>query len=147
MSLEPEAGLVISYDFLWKEDQQEGADYGSKDRPCAIIFTITAEDEGGHRVVVCPITHSPPSDDQSAVEISPRIAAHLGLDGDKMWIKTDAVNVLTWSKDMIPIGVMPVEKGKWSYGMLPDKISEEVINQVRENSRNRTLDQVERDDQ
>ena len=105
-----------------------------------------ASTQDQHPFVVCPITHSPPSNLQSAVKISSELAAHLGLDGDRMWIKTDAVNEFTWEKDMIPIGVSPVNPGSWSYGMLPDKISEEVIKQARNHSQAQVLEYVRHDE-
>ncbi len=146
MSLKPEVGLVINDDFLWKEDQITGVEYGFKDRPCAIILAVEFRNDGSKRIVVCPITHSPPSNLQSAVEISSKLAAHLGLDGDRMWIETDAVYEFTWEKDLIPIGISPVKPGSWSYGMPPDKISEEVIRQVRNHNQAQVLEYVRRDE-
>lgn len=145
MILEPKAGLVIRYDFLWKENQSAGVHYGFKDRPCAIILVIKSHEDESRRVVVCPVTHSP-SDDDNAVEIPARVASHMGLDSTKMWIKTDIINQFTWQKDMIPIGIVPTMSGEWSYGMLPDKIMKKVIKQVTKNSQGRALDQVNRDE-
>jgi uncharacterized protein YifN (PemK superfamily) len=92
MRLVPEIGLVIRYDFPWWNEQLAGAKFESRDRPVAIILVVSAKENAGSRVIVCPITHSPPRVGQDAVEISSKIAAHLGLDGDRMWIKTDIVN-------------------------------------------------------
>ncbi len=45
MSLpEPELGLVIRYSYLWKSEHDAGRDEGSKDRPCAIVLSVTAGD-------------------------------------------------------------------------------------------------------
>jgi uncharacterized protein YifN (PemK superfamily) len=94
--LEPKAGLVIRYDFLWRREHAVGAEHGSKDRPSAVVMVVRAKEDGRRRVVVCPITHTPPAGGQSAVEIPTKLARHLGLDDQKMWIKTDAVNLLDW---------------------------------------------------
>ena len=69
---EPETGLVISYSYLWKEDEKQGQTEGRKDRPCAIVLAVDDPDpkaDGRTQVAVAPITHSPPHDPNVAVEI------------------------------------------------------------------------------
>jgi hypothetical protein len=78
---EPEVGLVISYSYLWKEEEEQGLVEGRKDRPCAIVLTVevpAAESNCRKQVAVAPITHSPPHDPNVAVEIPPRVKEHLG---------------------------------------------------------------------
>jgi len=41
----PAPGLVISYAYLWRDQDAAGATEGRKNRPCAIIVT-TVDDEG-----------------------------------------------------------------------------------------------------
>jgi len=41
---EPEAGLVISYSYLWKEEEERGQTEGHKDRPCAIVLAVDDPD-------------------------------------------------------------------------------------------------------
>jgi hypothetical protein len=82
---EPEVGLVISYSYLWKEEEEQGMVEGRKDRPCATVLTIevpAAESNRRKQVIVAPITHSPPHDPNVAVEIPPRVKEHLRLDGE-----------------------------------------------------------------
>jgi hypothetical protein len=96
---EPEAGLVISYSYLWKEEADRGQVEGRKDRPCAIILTIDhpgSTAQGLRQVAVAPITHSPPYDPHVAIEIPLRVKQHLGLDGERSWVILDEVNVFTW---------------------------------------------------
>jgi hypothetical protein len=83
---EPQVGLVISYSYLWSEEAEQGQIEGRKDRPCAIIVALEhaiSETEHRKQVVVVPITHSPPRDLASCVEIPPRVKAHLGLDSER----------------------------------------------------------------
>jgi len=70
---EPLPGLVIRYSYLWHDEILEGRDEGQKDRPCAIIAAIRAEDNGETRVLVLPVTHTPPADPDLAIEIPPRV--------------------------------------------------------------------------
>ena len=60
MSFKPEPGLVIRYDFLWKNEEKVGHLEGVKDRPCVIVLVSSLEKAQPRKVVICPITHSPP---------------------------------------------------------------------------------------
>ena len=98
-------------------------------------------------VLLCPITHSPPVNERSAVEIPARVARHLALDSDRSWIKTDQVNTVVWPKGRLPYGVVPLANREWSYGQLPRALGELVLNQVLEHSQRRALGNVLRDDE
>ncbi len=37
---EPRPGLVISYSYLWRDQNEAGETEGRKDRPCAIIAAV-----------------------------------------------------------------------------------------------------------
>jgi mRNA-degrading endonuclease toxin of MazEF toxin-antitoxin module len=87
----PEPGLVISYAYLWRREQQQGHEEGRKVRPAVIILAVRAEPSGAPRVTVAPITHSPPSDPDLAVELPGRVKTHLGLDDQRSWIVIDEV--------------------------------------------------------
>ena len=145
MPLDPEPGLVIRYDFLWKHEEKRGQEQGVKDRSCAVVLATKPKEDGSRTVMLAPITHSPPRTDETAIEVPAKVGQHLGLDDDRSWIKTHQVNTLTWPKDQIPFGVVQTKQGDWSQGMLPDKLSEKVFNQVRENAQERTLQTIARD--
>ena len=73
---EPEVGLVISYSYLWKEEEERGQVEGRKDRPCAIVLAIDhpdAEADGHKQVAVVTITHLPPHDPNVEGAAAPRI--------------------------------------------------------------------------
>lgn len=145
MALTPKAGLVVRYDFLWKDEANQGQEHGRKDRPCAIILTTSKNKDGSREVILCPLTHAPPAKDQHAVEMPAKVAAHLGLDPDKCWIKTHEINTLIWEKDHIPFGVSVARKGHWSFGMLPHQLTKRAFEQVRFYAQNRILKNVKRD--
>ena len=44
MTFQPQAGLVIRYDYLWKSKHDAGRTDGVKNRPCAII--LATQDKG-----------------------------------------------------------------------------------------------------
>lgn len=63
----PHPGLVVSYAYLWADENARGRDGGVKDRPCAIVVARrVAEDRT--IVTVVPVTHAPPRDVRAAIE-------------------------------------------------------------------------------
>lgn len=139
MPLVPEPGLVIRYDFLWKEEQDAGAEQGYKDRPCAVILTSTPREDGSRLVMLCPITHSPPQEGETGVEIPARVAHYLHLDEEHSWIKTHQVNTLIWEKDRLPFGLAKAYGDEWSFGQLPQQIGRQAFEQVHKNAQQRNL--------
>jgi hypothetical protein len=144
MTLVPEPGLVICYDFLWKEDRARGVESGAKDRPSAIILVVKSDTDSSSKVVVCPVTHTPPRRSRDGIEMPRKVATHLGLDEEQMWIKTDVVNVMTWEDGQVPFGVTPAKRSGWEFGILPDKLSKKIIESVLTNMRSGDLDQISR---
>jgi hypothetical protein len=65
----PEAGLVISYSYLWHPEQQAGREEGRKERPSVVVLSIVRKGDGATVVTVLPITHSAPDEAGSAVAI------------------------------------------------------------------------------
>ena len=72
----PVPGLVIRYSYLWHSEHLAGREEGEKDRPCAIVAALRpADDAGETRVLVLPVTHSPPAQAALAVEIPAQVKA------------------------------------------------------------------------
>ncbi|MCB1832781.1 MAG: type II toxin-antitoxin system PemK/MazF family toxin [Geminicoccaceae bacterium] len=110
----PHPGLVISYSYLWANKHRRGQEEGRKDRPCAIV--VARQTAGGETVTtVVPVTHTPPHDPASALELPASIKKHLGLDDERSWIILDEVNDFFWPGP----DLRPVEPGKIAYGVLP----------------------------
>lgn len=125
----PEIGLVIRLAYLWSHDYYEGRSEASKDRPCVIV---SCTNEG--RVFVFPITHSSPREADTAIELPPRVKAHLGLDEAPSWIIIDECNSFDWpGYDMRPMAL-----GRFDYGHLPprlfDRIRQAVAKKIQINS-------------
>jgi len=123
---EPKPGLVIRYAFLWHEAAARGQEEGDKDRPCAIV--MTTRNEGARPLVlVLPVTHSPPSDPDLAVEIPAQTKRRLGLDDQRSWIMVTDANRFLWPGP----DLRPREPGVAEsvvYGYLPAS----VFNAVRD---------------
>ena len=64
---------------LARREARRGREEGSKERPCAVALALRREG-GGTTVVVAPITHSPPRDAHSGVEIPAAAKPRRGLD-------------------------------------------------------------------
>jgi hypothetical protein len=66
-----------------------------KDRPCAVVLAFQDE-EKRTRVYALPITHSPPTEGDDAVEIPSVVKARLGLDSERSWVVVTEANVFGW---------------------------------------------------
>jgi hypothetical protein len=119
----PEIGLVISFSYLWREEAEQGHLEGKKARPCAIVLAQIEDTERRQQVVVVPVTHSPPTNPDRAVEIPPRVKRHLGLDDEQSWILLDDFNVFTWPGfDLRPVP----GSDRYDYGLLPPMFFEQL---------------------
>jgi hypothetical protein len=120
----PEPGLVISYAYLWHHEHEAGRDEGQKDRPSVIVLAVEREADDATIVTVLPITHSPPADPASAVEIPPPVKRHLGLDDDRSWIVVDEGNEFLWpGYDLRKIP----RADRYDYGFLPPRFFNQVL--------------------
>lgn len=116
----PLAGQVISYAYLWQTEHQRGQEEGLKDRPCAVILVVTNQD-GNEIVTALPITHTPPSNPDSAVEIPPATKRRLGLDDARSWVVLTEANRFTWpGPDLRPM--RRSEAASVLYGELPGSL-------------------------
>jgi hypothetical protein len=114
---EPVPGLVIRYSYLWHSEHMAGHEEGRKDRPCAIVLALT-RGETGKEVVVLPVTHSPPSKEQPAIEIPPAVKLRLGLDGQRSWVVLSEANLFSWpGPDLRP--AVNGDLSTVSFGLLP----------------------------
>jgi hypothetical protein len=120
----PLPGLVVRYSYLWRSEYLRGQEEGVKDRPCAVLLTV-ADDAGEQKVIVLPITHTPPSDPADAVEIPAATKRRLGLDNAASWIVLTEANRFTWpGPDLRP--AVPGDPTSVAYGVLPRALYERV---------------------
>jgi hypothetical protein len=92
---QPVPGQVIRYSYLWRSEYRRGQEEGVKERPCVLVLLL-ADKEGGQRVTVLPVTHTPPSDPALAVEIPHPTKQRLGLDDARSWVVLSEANRFTW---------------------------------------------------
>jgi len=114
----PVPGLVIRYGYLWHSEHLAGREEG-KDRPCAIVAAMhPADDAGETRVLVLPVTHSPPAQSAIAMEIPAPVKERLHLDADRSWVVLSEWNEFLWPGPDVrraPGG----DASSVAYGMLP----------------------------
>jgi hypothetical protein len=110
----PTPGLVFRYNYWWERDASAGRGVG-KERPACLI--LASERVGQDTfVLILPITHQPPREEDAAVEIPAAIKRRLGLDTDRSWIILSEANEDVWpSPDIRPI---PGKPGMFEYGYL-----------------------------
>ena len=115
----PRIGLVIRYAFLWSHEKDAGAFESAKDRPCAIVVASRPEGATDTTVFVVPVTHRQPTTTDGWVELPPRTARALGLDGERHWVIVTELNRFIWpGYDLRPIP----QSGAYEYGILPKDV-------------------------
>lgn len=120
----PRPGLVIRYSYLWLSEYRRGQEEGVKDRPCVVLLTLT-ENEGEQKVVVLPVTHTPPRVPAHAVEIPAATKRRLGLDDDRSWIVLTESNRFAWpGPDLRP--ATPGDAASIVHGFLPQALFDQV---------------------
>jgi len=138
----PVPGLVIRYSYLWRSEHRRGQEEGVKDRPCAVIL-VTSGDEGEQVVTVLPITHTPPSNPELAVEIPHPTKVRLGLDDGRSWIVLAEANRFVWPGPDLRFA-RPGDLDSAAYGLLPRAFFKEVTTKFREAVRARRAGLVPR---
>ena len=118
---EPVPGLVIRYSYLWHFEHQQGNEEGLKDRPCAIIAAIRTDDDKNLRVLVLPITHTPPEQGKPAIEIPAPVKRRLGLDDERSWVVLTEWNDFVWPGPDLR-RVSGAEDNSVAYGMFPPSL-------------------------
>jgi hypothetical protein len=120
----PEPGLVISYAYLWHDEQKAGREEGTKDRPSVIVVAVTREDDDATLVTVLPITHRELENPAEAVEIPQVVKRHLGLDDARSWVIVSEGNEFVWpGYDLRKIS----SSDRYDYGFLPPRFFEQII--------------------
>jgi hypothetical protein len=138
----PEIGLVIRHAYLWWNEARAGREEGLKDRPCVIVHTV----ENEHReteVYIAPITHTPPKGPERAMEVPKATKARLRLDAQNSWIITTEVNRFIWPGP----DIRAVPGGRPAYGLLPAAMTRDLVRQIKNHARDRSLLVVGRNDQ
>lgn len=117
----PPIGHVVAYEYLWASQAGERQD-GAKTYPAALVMASQIED-GTVITYALGISHKAPTEDERALEVPPKLARWLGLDGKPMWIYTDQLNVFAWpGPDLRPadhLSDRPSAKGTCVIGELP----------------------------
>lgn len=119
---EPKVGWVFRYSYLWHWQFLEGREEGDKDRPALVLAIVAHLDDGTAAVRVLPITHTPPSNMEDAIEIPPATKRRLGLDDQPSWIVLTESNRFAWPGP----DVRPIDSETGYFGPLPPALFAEV---------------------
>jgi hypothetical protein len=109
---------------LWWHEHRQGREEGGKDRPCAIVLAVQDRDNAT-RVVVVPVTHTPPVRPETALELPTAIKRHLGLDTERSWVVLSESNLFEWpGPDLRRIGNR--DDSSVAFGFLPPRFFAEL---------------------
>jgi hypothetical protein len=121
-----------------------GREEGTKDRPCAIILALRDNGDDS-QVLVVPVTHSPPDDRSTALELPQAVKQHLGLDTERSWVVLSESNLFDWlGPDMRRVGDR--DDSSVAYGFLPPKLFAELCRRflaLEATSRSRRVQRTE----
>jgi hypothetical protein len=88
------------------------------------VLAVERESDGATLVTILPITHSPPRDRTSSVEIPLPVRRHLGLDDDRSWIVVAEGNEFLWPG--YDLRRLP-QSDRYDYGFLPPRFFSQVL--------------------
>lgn len=126
----PEAGDVIHYTYLWKDEAARGLEEGSKTRPCLVV-SARVEPKG---LVVRVVPISTRSYTNEAISIPERVRAILGLSDRSVIIPTE-INRFVW----VGPDVAPLRDGSALYGKVPPRLFDQVRNAILKKRRDEII--------
>jgi mRNA-degrading endonuclease toxin of MazEF toxin-antitoxin module len=137
---DPEVGLVVHFNYLWAREARAGRDEARKSRPCAIVISFRRAADGARIALLAPITHSPPRDDKSAVEVPTSVKARLGLDEQRSWVIVDEVNETAWPGFDLRANI----QGDYAYGFIPPRLHAKIKAAILDRLRVGRLNRIQR---
>jgi len=137
----PQIGEVVCHAYLWRNQADRGQSEGTQDRPCVVIHR-QEERDGSSRVFVIPVTHTEPFDSERSITIPVVTKNRLGLDEQPSWVITSELNHFKWPG----FDMRPTPDSRPSYGLLPNALTRQLINQVKSNSQDQSLSSINRDE-
>jgi hypothetical protein len=110
----PQVGLIIRYEYLWKSEELDGENQGEKHRPCVIILVVPATNERSAKAMVCALTHSEPRGSDAGIEVPDEGKAQMGLTSKRQWVIASEANLVDWDDP----GIVELKTGGWTYGTM-----------------------------
>lgn len=127
--VEPKAGMVINYGYLWARQASQGIVEPQKYRP-SLILAVKMEDDK-KMVYVSPMTHTPPFYPEESILMPMETKERLGLDGKNSWLMISEVNKFEWPG--VDVRRVPQRRERSQfYGFVPGKFLEQAHEQLRE---------------
>ncbi len=112
-----------------------------KERLACIVLAV--QDAGGaRRVLIVPITRTPPAPGSPAVELPAAVKQHLGMAAQRSWIILSEANIDTWPSP--DLRLVPGRR-RFDYGLLPLKLTNRLRQTVLQALRGKSLRVTARD--
>lgn len=137
---EPKPGLIVRYDYLWSREAARGQEQG-KDRPACLIAASDPATQPRY-VVLLPITHTAPSENNVGIEIPAAVKQAIGLDDLPSWVIVSEHNIDEWpNSGLTPI---PGKSGIFAYGFVPPGLFAQIKAQFLALAREKNSKPVQR---
>ncbi len=103
--------MVIRHSFLFSNGDD-------KERPAVIVISVEPAIGGGaFHVATMPITHAPPREAATGLEVPRRLKDHLGLDAERFWVVVNEIN--EFDRPGYDLARVEGGAGEWEYGQIP----------------------------
>ena len=125
----PQPGLVLGYDFLFREQADAGQENASKPHPCAIILVVMQGDQT--RVSLLAISHMAPrpGEDRFRLKLTGAECREMGLDAGDHWINLRDINAFDWpGYDLVRSAL----RGGFVYGRMAKGTFARVVEGVKD---------------
>jgi hypothetical protein len=93
MGSDLKSGFIVSYRYLWRWQQEKGAEHGEKSRPVCLALVLPDARQNLTHLMLLPISSTSPFAGQAAIEIPPLELRRAGLSSFKQgWITVSEYN-------------------------------------------------------
>lgn len=140
---EPQAGMVIHYEYLWAREHDKGWKRAEKIRPCVILAVVEGKESQDKTVYVSPLTHTAPFHPEESIQLAPETSRRIGLDCHDKWLMCNEVNKFTWPGALVR-RVPYSSPTAYVYGMLPECVLKEARCKLKAFNNNHALHFVAR---
>lgn len=111
---DPEPGMIVRYDYLWRREDAAGRDHGKTRPTCIVVAEVNSQP---NEVLLLPITHSPPLRASTGIVIPQSVKRLIGLDEEPSWVIVSECNHDVWPNS--GLSAIPGKFGEFSYGFIP----------------------------
>ncbi len=124
----PRPGLVVGYDFLYREQADAGTENAGKPHPAAIILVV--KEDVQTRVSLLAISHSPPrsGEEPYRLKLTAAECRQMGVDSGDHWVNLQDINAFDWPGYDL---VRSARGGSYVYGTMSKATFKRIVTALK----------------